>query len=569
MSIEFASRRAPVYGMRGMVASSQPLASEAGMRVLQQGGTAADACVAAAAALAVTEPCQTGIGGDAFALYYDAATKQVECLQGCGRSPAGLTLAAVRAHPEMQTDTLKSGEALPPASALCVTVPGTAMAWDDAVRRWGKLPLAQVLAPAVELAEEGFPMAGSSARLFANQADLLRSAAKGAPTPFLPNDAAPLPGDIFRNPDLGRTIRRVGELGALEGFYKGEVADAVVAAVQSRGGVLQPEDLAEHASAFVQPASVSYRGRVRVWECPPPTQGITALMALQLLENVDMPPPLSAAAVHAQAEALRFAFADTLQFCADPAAAGVPPLESMLSADRAKARWAALFDAQRARVGVEPESALGAAACAQTLRAGPDTVYLNAVDKWGNACSFIQSNYAGFGTGIVPDGCGFTLQNRGHNFILREGHANCVAGRKFCFHTIIPGMLTDEQSGDLVAAFGVMGGFMQPQGHVQVVSALVDHGLDPQATLDLPRFIIDGVSSELGPECLAEPRLGVEDGVPADTLKALEQLGHAAQLVRGWDRDMFGRGQIIKRNAKTGVLCGGTDPRADGAVLAW
>eukprot|EP00928_Gymnodinium_smaydae_P046192 TRINITY_DN30779_c0_g1_i2.p1 TRINITY_DN30779_c0_g1~~TRINITY_DN30779_c0_g1_i2.p1 ORF type:complete len:614 (+),score=138.79 TRINITY_DN30779_c0_g1_i2:205-1842(+) len=545
-----------------MVATSQPLASEAGLRVLQAGGTAADACVAAAAALNVTEPCSTGIGGDAFALFFDGKTKRVECLQGCGRSPAALTLEAVRAHPEFA-----GSQTLPKLGALSVTVPGAAAAWEAAVSRWGRLPLAQVLAPAVELAEEGFPVAPGAAHGWEKSEDLLRAAARGAPTAMLPGDRAPRAGEIFRNPDLGKTFRRLGEKGAKEGFYTGPVAEALVAALAARGGVMTLDDLAAHEAQFVEPVSTSYRDSVRLWECPPPTQGVTALMALNMLEISPAQARLSPQALHAQAESLRFAFADALQFCADPSVKGAPAAKNLLDKSRARKRWEPYFRADRRAPDLRPDDALRMAEA--EARAGPDTVYLCAVDRWGNACSFINSNYEGFGTGIVPQGCGFTLQNRGHNFIVREGHPNCVGPRKFCYHTIIPGLVTHEASGELHSVLGVMGGFMQPQGHLQVLSAMVDYGLDPQAALDQPRFCLSGVDSALGPESARDSTLLLEEGLPLETKEELERMGHKCQVVSGWSRLVFGKGQVIRRDPATGVLMGGTEPRADGAALAW
>ncbi|CAL1133911.1 unnamed protein product [Cladocopium goreaui] len=312
----FRSRRAPVYGARGMVATSQPLASEAGLRILQEGGTAADACVAAAAALNVTEPCNTGLGGDAFALFYEAKTKK----ESVGRT----------------VDSLRGSE-LNPLSALCVTVPGSAAAWEAAIQRWGVKTLREVLTPAIELAEEGFPVSEGAAQIWKHSEDLLRRAAKGGSTPYLPDGRTPRAGKVFRNPDLARTMRLLGEKGAKEGFYTGRVAEEIVKALASRGGVMTVEDLAAHCSSFVEPISTCFRGKYRLYECPPPTQGVTALMALNLLEQVPVLPRLSTAAIHAQSEALRFAFADALQFCADPAAgAGVAGL---LDKDRAAARW--------------------------------------------------------------------------------------------------------------------------------------------------------------------------------------------------------------------------------------
>eukprot|EP00931_Biecheleriopsis_adriatica_P124169 TRINITY_DN9927_c0_g1_i3.p1 TRINITY_DN9927_c0_g1~~TRINITY_DN9927_c0_g1_i3.p1 ORF type:complete len:574 (+),score=118.27 TRINITY_DN9927_c0_g1_i3:128-1723(+) len=531
------------------------------MRILQAGGTAADACVAAAAALNVTEPCSTGIGGDAFALFFDGKTKKVECLQGCGRSPAGLTLEAVKTH----TDMASGRKELPLQSALCITVPGAAAAWESAVKRWGRLPLTEVLSPAIELAEQGFPVAPSAANGWKKGEDILRSAAKGADTPFLPGGRPPVAGQLFKNPDLAETFRLLGAQGAEDGFYSGRVAERIIDAIAARGGVMSMADLAAHRTSFVDAVSTTYRQKLRLWECPPPTQGVTALMALNLLERDQVQPRQSAAALHAQSEALRFAFADALQFCADPQAAGSAGgnAERLLDKQRAAKRWTDLFDAGKRAGGVVPDSEAFA-----PVKAGPDTVYLCAVDRWGNACSFINSNYHGFGTGIVPDGCGFTLQNRGHNFILREGHPNCIGPNKFCYHTIIPGLVTRE-SGELFCTLGVMGAFMQPQGHLQVLCAMADYDLDPQAALDQPRFCLQGVDSALGPESVEKASLLLEEGVPTETQAELARLGHPCKLVEGWAREVFGRGQVICRDPVSGVLVGGTEPRADGAVLAW
>ncbi|CAE8646713.1 unnamed protein product, partial [Polarella glacialis] len=264
--------------------------------------------------------------------------------------------------------------------------------------------------------------------------------------------------------------------------------------------------------------------------------------------------------------ALRFAFADALQFCSDPSeSSGAGEAAArLLDKQRAADRWAKMFSRSARAKGVMPDSAAFG-----PLKAGPDTVYLCAADRWGNACSFINSNYMGFGTGIVPDGCGFTLQNRGHNFIVRDGHPNCVGPNKFCYHTIIPGMVTHESSGDLFCALGVMGAFMQPQGHLQVLCAMADYGLDPQAALDQPRFCLQGVDSALGPASVENATLLLEDGIPEETQAELARLGHPCRLVTGWDRHVFGRGQIICRDPVTGVLVGGTEPRADGGIVAW
>jgi gamma-glutamyltranspeptidase/glutathione hydrolase len=307
------------------------------------------------------------------------------------------------------------------------------------------------------------------------------------------------------------------------------------------------DDLASHTSTWEEPVSVNYRG-LRVYECPPNGQGLTALIALNILEGFDLSArdALSTERLHLMIESLRLAFADSRWYVADPKFSNIP-LEELLSKEYADQRRK-LIDRQRATT--DPKRG--------TPVASSGTVYLSVVDKFGNACSFINSNYWGFGTGIVPRGFGFTLQNRGHNFSLDPNHPNRLEPRKRPYHTIIPAMVTRED-GSLYASYGVMGGFMQPQGHVQVLSALLDQGLDPQAALDLPRFCIDVEQ--------AGGRVGIEEGIPAKVFSELERMGHPLYPVRGFDRSLFGRGQVILRDSETGVLCAGSDPRADGCAM--
>ncbi len=316
--------------------------------------------------------------------------------------------------------------------------------------------------------------------------------------------------------------------------------------VQQAGGCLSLDDLAAHTADWEEPISVAYRG-LRVWECPPNGQGLTALLALNILSGFDLAelPPLSPQRWHLMIEALRLAFADARWYIADPRQTHIP-LDELLSPAYAAQRRKEI-DPHRARLDVRRGAPFAAS----------DTVYLAVVDEMGNACSFINSNYMGFGTGIVPQGWGFTLQNRGHNFSLQPGHPNALAPRKRPYHTIIPGLLT-RADGSLWGPFGVMGGFMQPQGHVQVVSALADDGLDPQAALDRPRFCIASGA--------ADGWVGLEEGLPDALLRGLFDRGHPVRLVSGWERALFGRGQIILRQAE-GVLAGGSDPRADGCAM--
>ncbi len=533
----FESRRSPVYATRGMVASSQPLATEAGLEILRQGGNAADAAVATAATLALTEPCSTGLGGDMFALHYDGASGQVTALNGSGRAPLGLSLDLLREQ--------GFGKALPPLHAHNVTVPGACAGWCDLVERHGCLALERVLAPATRLAKEGFPVAPLTAYAWARGAERqLRKAVGG--DQLLVRGRAPAAGEVFRNPGLARTFEAIAA-GGKEAFYRGELAGRIAAAVQASGGAMTVDDLAAHHSTWDEPISTDYRG-VRLWECPPNGQGLVALLALNLLSELTLPKDgLSTDRLHLVIESLRLAFADGQRYVADPAQANVPT-KALLSRAYAKAR-ARLIRARRANLRAAPG----------LPPAGSDTVYFSVVDGHGDACSFINSNYMGFGTGIVPEGAGFPLQNRGANFSLDPAHPNALAPGKRPYHTIIPAMAT-RPDGSLYACFGVMGGFMQPQGHVQVLLALRD-GLDPQAALDRPRICLDE----------GEPAgtVLVEDGIPETVLRGLRARGHRVARVTGHERAVFGRGQVILRDPTSGVLCGGSDPRADGCAMGF
>ena len=544
----FPSRRSPVYSRRGIVATSQPLATAAGIEILSKGGNAADAAVAAAAALNVTEPTSTGIGGDMFALYFDAQTKQVTALNGSGRTPSALTI-----------DRLKSeglfAESLPPFHAHTVTVPGACAGWCDLIAKHGSHSMSEILAPAIRLADEGFPVAPITSYFWSRGADRqLKSALNGSEMTI--DGRAPKAGEIFRNAGLAKTLSVVAEKNA-EGFYQGQIAESIVAVIKEAGGCLSADDLSSHVSTWETPLSVDYHG-LRVYECPPNGQGITALIALNLLEGFDLTAldATSPEKMHLMIEAMRLAFADAKWYVSDPAFSKIP-MDELLSKGYANERRK-LIDLKRATIDQKRGTPV----------ASSNTVYLSVVDGFGNACSFINSNYMGFGTGIVPKGWGFTLQNRGHNFNLDANHPNALAPKKRPYHTIIPAMVTRVPSPSgrgisagqgegetLYASYGVMGGFMQPQGHVQVLSALADNGHDPQSALDLPRFCID--VDEAG------GRVAIEEGMPKETMDALQTLGHPLYEVKGYERALLGRGQVILRD-ESGVLCAGSDPRADG-----
>lgn len=535
MTLTFDARRSAVYATRGIVASSQPLATQAGLGVLMRGGNAADAAVATAAALNVTEPCSTGIGGDMFALYYDAASKSISAINGSGRAPMALDIAHVRAAGLADAEH----EISDARHALCITVPGAAAGWCDFLARHGSMPMGDVLAPAIALAEDGFPVAPLTAYQWATA--VKRSMLDRGQEMTL-GGAAPRTGQRFRNPGLARTFRALAE-GGRDAFYTGDIARAIAGASQAYGGVLTEADMAAHLSTWETPIRAAYRDAI-VYECPPNGQGLAALLALNLLEGLPVGAPRSAARLHAQIEALRLAFADTRWFVADPAT-NPAPLDALLSKSYARQR----------RAQINP-----CLANADAVRGQPighsDTVYFCVVDSRGNAASFINSNYMGFGTGIVPAGWGFTLQNRGHNFSLNAEHPNALAPGKRPYHTIIPGMLT-RADGSLLGPFGVMGGFMQPQGHVQIVMNLIDDALDPQQALDAPRVCLEAGS--------ADSAVAVESAIAPEVTDALARMGHRIRRVDGYERMLFGRGQIILRTPE-GVLIGGSDPRADGVA---
>jgi len=538
---QFHSRRSVVMARNGMVATSQPLAAMAGLRILLAGGNAADAAIATAAALNVVEPTSTGLGGDCFALFYEAKTRAVTALNGSGRAPAALTLDLLA----------RQGFAreLPPYHAHTITVPGACAGWCDLIERHGTMPMREILAPAIQLAEEGFPVSPVISYFWQRGAKRQLFNSPGGRELMTEGGRGPRPGEIMRLPTLARTLRAVSK-GGKEAFYRGEIAARIAETVQAHGGVMTVEDLAAHQSTWDTPISATYRG-VRVWECPPNGQGLAALIALNVLEGFELEGmhPLGVERLHLLIEAMRVAFADTQWYVAD-SAFGQIPLDALTSKRYADARRK-LIDPTKATVDTRHGSPIG----------GSDTVYLTCVDGAGNACSFIASLYMGFGTGIVPEGTGISLQNRGHLFSLDPAHPNALAPGKRPYHTIIPALATYAADDSLYASFGVMGGFMQPQGHTQVVVGMVDDDLDPQAALDRPRFCLT--------EATPTSRVELEEGIPIETMARLAEMGHDVVPVTGYARSVFGRGQIIRRDPETGTLCGGSDPRADGQAVGW
>ncbi|KAG5974136.1 hypothetical protein E4U55_000080 [Claviceps digitariae] len=609
----FPSRRSVVHSRDGIVACTQPLAAKCGLDVLRAGGNAADAAVAVAAGLNMTEPCSTGIGGDMFLLFWDATTEQVRALNGSGRAGHRCTLDAVCKGLGVPSH-MRTRAAIPLTSAHAVTVPGAAAGWVDAVERFGsgEIDMWHILAPAIELGERGFPVSEVAAHGWASSESCLRAASPNF-AEMLKKDPcaeggvrAPRAGEIMKNLTLARTFRTLAELGK-EGFYTGRIAEELVRAVQSRGGLLDLHDLEHHlqlGSEPVEPISLPFYGQgqgqdgggIRLWEHPPNGQGIVALMALGLIEQLEKQGTIptfrpedfnSAPYLHAIIEALKLAFSDGQWFVTDPNTT-VVPVEGLLSetylAERAK-----LFDpAHAARMspphGDPPTSASASPSVfgfVSPALSSSDTVYFTVTDISGNAASFINSNYAGFGTGIIPRGCGFTLQNRGANFSLNNHHPNRIEPRKRPYHTIIPGLVTNLRDGSLHSSFGVMGGFMQPQGHVQVLLGQLVGRLNPQQALDAPRVCItcdegrqlpdddDGTDDDNNREHVGWT-VDVEDGMPQDTIEGLKKLGHRVRVVSGVARGLFGRGQIIRRVVDavdgTAFWSAGSDMRGDGAA---
>ena len=532
--MSYNSRRAPVYSTKGIVASSQPLASMAGIKILQQGGNAADAAVATAAALNITEPCSTGLGGDCFCLFYDASSKKIHGVNGSGRAPAGLTVEKL--HEQGINDKM------PARSIHTITVPGAAAGWVDTIERHGSLTMKEILQPAIELAN-GYPVSPGTSSAWQRSASLISKGPYGEE--IVINGRGPGVGEIMRNPTLSDTFKSIAEHGK-DGYYKGRIAEAIVDLIAPMGSYMTVDDLKKHRSTFPEPISTNYHG-VDVYEVPPNGQGITALLALNIAEEYDFTSMghNSVEHLHKMIEAMRLAFADTRWYVADSDLVDIP-IKELISKQYASERRK-LINPKRATIDQVKGSPY----------ASSDTVYFCTADGDGNACSFINSNYAGFGTGLVPQGCGFTLQNRGANFSVDPGHPNCVAPNKRPYHTIIPGMMMKD--GELYAPFGVMGGFNQPQGHMQVVINMVDFGMNPQEALDAPRFSIGSGT--------AGGAVNLEEGISMEVMSTLSRMGHVVNPRTGSSRGAFGKGQIITRNPKTGVLCGGSSPRADGMAI--
>ena len=536
MSFDFKSRRSMIVAHRGMVASENPLSAQAGLAILRAGGNAADAAIAAAAVMNVTAPASTGVGGDCFALYYEAKTGKVYALNGSGRAPSGLTI-------EFLAKAGIVGE-IPPRSVHAVTVPGAVRGWEDLLNRFGTMTFGEVLQDAIHYAEIGSPVTPIFGEAWGRSENFLKHSPNTED--YLPNGIAPQVGQFVQIKGIAKTFRAIAEGGA-EAFYTGDTARAIVNTLEGLGGTMTLDDLKAHTSSWGDSIHTDYHG-ITIHEHPPNGQGLATLQALAIAQELglgdyewDSPQRL-----HLMVEAMRLAFADARQYITDPEKIHVP-VAGLLDPAYITSRRA-LIDKNRAMhpsFGIPPNSS--------------DTIYLCVVDGEGNACSFINSLYMGFGTGIVAKGTGVFMQNRGANFVLDAHHPNALMPNKRPYHTIIPGLATKD--GQLWATFGVMGGFMQPQGHFQVMNAMIDDQLNPQEALDRPRWCLEsGYSTSL---------LALEDGIPFKTLADLARMGHQIRPISGAERALFGSGQIIYRDANSGVLFGGSDPRKDGQVAGF
>jgi len=514
----------------GIVATSHTLASQAGAQVLARGGSAVDAAIAANAVLGVTEPMMNGIGGDLFALYWEARTGKLYGLNASGWAPKGLTIEHLHA---------KGMNNMPSSGIDSVTVPGAVDGWSKLHERFGRLPWSDLFESAIFYAEHGYPVPEVIHAYWRESADALVGDAESRRV-FLPGGNPPALGQVFTNPDIARALRLIAREGAAA-FYRGGVARAVVETSREHGGTMSAGDLAEFSSEWVSPISITYRGWT-VYELPPNGQGMAALEMLNLLEawRPASDGPLSTEELHKRIEAMKLAYADLYRYNADPRFAKVP-VTGLLSKEYAKQR-AALIDPQKAacepQAGTPPMS---------------DTTYLSVVDRDGNIVSLIQSNYAAFGSGITVRGMGFVLQNRGALFTLDGKHPNALAPHKRPFHTIIPAFM---ERGEQHIGFGIMGGANQPLAHAQFVSNVVDYGMNIQEALDTARFT---VSANRGCEIVIENR------VTPEVREKLSTMGHKFDVRKEYTTAM-GRGQAVLHDTKTGVNYGGSDPRADGSA---
>jgi gamma-glutamyltranspeptidase/glutathione hydrolase len=525
--------RSMVINERGIVATSHTLASQAGAQILAHGGSAIDAAIAANAVLGVTEPMMNGVGGDLFLLYWDAKTGKLYGLNASGWAPRGLSIEYLKQKGILQ---------MPQAGIDSVTVPGAVEGWSKAHARFGTLPWKDLFTAAIYYAEHGYPVPELIHEFWEGDEQVLKQTPE-AQRIYLPGGKVPELGEMFSNPDLGKTLRLIAE-GGRDSFYRGEIAQSIVATSTELGGTMQPDDLADFSAEWVEPISINYHGW-KVYELPPNGQGMAALEMLNIMSTLqpDKAGPLAPMELHNRIEAMKLAYSDLYRYNADPRFAKVP-VKGLLAPDYAKQR-ASLIDP--AKANCTPASGSPARS---------DTTYLAAVDKDGNIASLIQSNYDAFGSGVAVKGRGFVLQDRGGLFVLDPSHPNALAPRKRPFHTIIPAFM---EQGDVHIGFGIMGGPNQPLAHAQFVSNFVDYGMNIQAAVSEPRFTVRPTEQGIGCDVLIESR------VPAEALTDLEQKGHKLKVRKEYSTAM-GRGQAVLHNSKSNVNFAASDPRADGSA---
>jgi gamma-glutamyltranspeptidase/glutathione hydrolase len=541
--------RSEVIAQNGMVATSQPLATQIGLDILKKGGSAVDAAIAANAALGLMEPTGNGIGGDLYAIVWDAKSQKLYGLNASGRSPKGLTLSQLKKEvSELKRDTI------PPYGMLPISVPGTVDGWFELHNKFGKLPMSQVLAPTVNYANNGFPVTELISYYWQKSVPRLSPQKGDFEKVFALNGVGPAKGDIFKNPALANTLESIGQKGR-DAFYKGEIAKKIDRFMKKNGGYLRYVDFAEHSSTWVEPLSTNYRG-YDVFELPPNGQGIAALQILNILENYDLKDMgfLSPETLHLMVEAKKLVFEDRAKYYADLDFYDAP-LKGLLSKNYAKERNKLIGERAASRVDAGNPA----------LYQG-DTIYLSTADKDGNMVSLIQSNYRGMGSGVVVPELGFVFQDRGQLFSLDSKHANVYAPGKRPFHTIIPAFVMKD--GKPFISFGLMGGAMQPQGHVQIVTNLIDFGMNLQEAGDATRWQHFGSTeaTESSTDSLEHVgELVIESDIPYQTIRALMDKGHKIQF----DRGGYGGYQAIMRDLKTGVYYGASESRKDGQAAGY
>ncbi len=532
--------RSEVIAQNGMAATSHPLATQVAVDILKMGGTAVDAAIAANAVLGLMEPTGCGVGGDLFAIVWDAKTQKLYGLNASGRSPKSLTLDYFRG---------KGIERIPSFGPLPVTVPGAVDGWFELHSKFGNLPMEMVLNSAISYARDGFPVTELIAYYLERSVGILGQYPNFKET-YLPNGKVPAKGEIFKNPDLANTYEIIANEGR-DAFYKGEIAQAIASYIKEQGGFLSYEDFESHKSEWVEPVSTNYRG-YDIWELPPNGQGIAALQILNILEGFDIASMGfgSEQYLHHFVEAKKLAFEDRAHYYADPQTEKVP-VEKLISKEYAAERRK-LINPEKAARRIEPGN-----------MDTPSTIYLTVADKEGNMVSLIQSNYRGMGSGMTPYGLGFVLQDRGEAFNLEEGFLNTYAPGKRPFHTIIPAFITKD--GKPYVSFGVMGGAMQPQGHAQIVINLIDFGMNLQEAGDAPRIQHDGSSEPTGEIMTNGGIVLLESGFSWEVIRELMKKGHKVQ----WDLGSYGGYQAIMWDENNGVYYGASESRKDGQAAGW